>query len=323
MTIFEDYCRALRKYLPSDQRDDIARELAEELQSQAVDKEAELGRPLTEKEQSAILRQYGHPLVLASRYWTQQSLIGPVVFPYYLIVLKVSLAWTAVIHAIGAGVLALRGAQAAEFGAVFERLLGNGLATFALLTLIAAAADRVLTRSGALERRGPGSDHPRRRSSVARLTPAPRALSRFVARVLLGVWWLGGIKYPALFFGAYAQDLTWGPAIHQLYPVLVVAQLLDLAEGWAKLTARQPSALVRRVASLARIATGVSFLYVVASSDRQWLQWEGGAADVSWLPITNLAFSAGFAFAGVASLLQVLHTLIGASRETGTRVETI
>lgn len=81
MEIIDNYFRVLRMFLPKDQRDDIIRELSEEIGAQVADQQAELGRPLNRDEQATVVGQYGHPLLIAARYRPQRYLVGPVVFP--------------------------------------------------------------------------------------------------------------------------------------------------------------------------------------------------------------------------------------------------
>ena len=92
MDLVDRYVQAVRQHLPAKQQDDIASELTEDIVSQMSDKQEELGRPLTEAEQEAILKQYGHPYVLAMRYRPQQYLIGPSLFQFYVPALKIALA---------------------------------------------------------------------------------------------------------------------------------------------------------------------------------------------------------------------------------------
>ena len=49
--------------------------------------------PLTEAEQSELLKQRGHPWLMASRYLPQQYLIGPALFPYYRQALTMVVFW--------------------------------------------------------------------------------------------------------------------------------------------------------------------------------------------------------------------------------------
>src|SRR3954453_6853729 len=96
--ILDRYLTAVKFWLPKSQRDDIAAELAANLQSEIDDRTEALGRPLTDVELAAFLKQHGPPILVASRYRGEhrtvnfgRQLIGPIVFPYYWIALKISL----------------------------------------------------------------------------------------------------------------------------------------------------------------------------------------------------------------------------------------
>ena len=104
MELLDQYLRSVRSCLPAAQRDDIVSELSENLRAQIEDKEGELGRPLNEGEVEAILKQHGHPLVVASRYRQDQrsvafgqQIIGPVLFPFYIRVLSFNLGLTSIV----------------------------------------------------------------------------------------------------------------------------------------------------------------------------------------------------------------------------------
>ena len=149
MTFLDDYIKTIRMFLPRGQRDDIARELREEIESQAVDKEAELGRPLTDEEAATIIGQYGHPFLTAARYRPQRALIGPLVFPYYMFAIRVLLP----LQIAGQMVLALatEGPQV-PFGEVVKRILEEGLKELGWFTILAAAIDMFVVKSEILER---------------------------------------------------------------------------------------------------------------------------------------------------------------------------
>src|ERR1700757_418263 len=68
MNPLERYLKSLSKLLPADQREDILRELSEDIRSEIDDKESELGRPLSEAEQLELLKRRGNPLQVAAGY---------------------------------------------------------------------------------------------------------------------------------------------------------------------------------------------------------------------------------------------------------------
>ena len=106
MELLDRYLGVLRVFLPRRQRDDIVREISEEIHEQLLDKEMTLGRRLTIDEQAEVIGRYGHPLITAARYRPQQHLIGPIVFPYYWIALKFVLAVMLFGHAVSLAVVA-------------------------------------------------------------------------------------------------------------------------------------------------------------------------------------------------------------------------
>jgi hypothetical protein len=89
MNLVERYIAAVKFWLPAKLKDDIAAELAEDIRSQIEEAEARSGRPLTEDEVAALLKARGNPLLVASRYLPQHTLIGPQLYPVYIFVLKI------------------------------------------------------------------------------------------------------------------------------------------------------------------------------------------------------------------------------------------
>jgi hypothetical protein len=86
--LLDRYLQAVGDHLPAATRDDVLSELRANLQAQIDDRAEELDRPLTEPKVAAILKDHGRPLIVAARYSPQQYLIGPAIFPYYLMTLR-------------------------------------------------------------------------------------------------------------------------------------------------------------------------------------------------------------------------------------------
>src|SRR6516162_5296488 len=89
MQLLDRYLNAVRFWLPREQKDDIIAELSEDLRSAIADEEETLGRPLTNDEVVELLKQRGHPILVAGGYLPQRALIGPTLFPIYVFVLKI------------------------------------------------------------------------------------------------------------------------------------------------------------------------------------------------------------------------------------------
>jgi hypothetical protein len=348
MDVIESYFRTLRIFLPRDQRDDIIRELSEEVRSQVAEKESALGRPLNTDEQVAIIGQYGHPLRLAARYRPQRYLIGPIIFPYYWTVLKVVLGIIATVHLVGAAVMIANGAGLSAMGAVLENAIATGLKALGWITVLAAWMDLWLSGSRALERWQPRTplpvEHARQvtaraastisalhgRRSPTRWTLGSRepSVTGLVISAVVSVWWLAGLRLPQLFFGPGAIDLEWGPAMDRVYPVLVAAQVMLLIDQLVRLIGSEDARLFQ-VTRVVWLVAGWVLIYLVATSDHQWMIWHGesaarGAAavmhvagrDISLIQFVNYVWTTIFVFVAGMSVWATLKALRRPSRGT-------
>jgi len=83
--LLDRYVQSVKTLLPPEKMDDIAAEVRSNLESLVEDRAAQLGREPSLEEMSAILKQHGHPVVVASRYRDQpgRGLISPELFPFY------------------------------------------------------------------------------------------------------------------------------------------------------------------------------------------------------------------------------------------------
>lgn len=186
MTILDRYLYAVRTNLPNDRRDDIAAEIGDELQSQIDERETELGRPLTEDEQAAIVKAYGHPAVVAARYAKVQYLIGPELLPLYWSVLRIVASIVVAVElAVGAVASIL-----SHDGLRFFDALGNAVTSlvciFTIVTIAFAFGERAQAEGARPLRFSPHWD-PRRLPVPGAQVPVPRfsALAEFIANFLV------------------------------------------------------------------------------------------------------------------------------------------
>jgi hypothetical protein len=219
------YLQAVAKHLPAKQRDDIVKELEENLQSQIDDREAALGRPLTVAEQESLLKQHGHPLLVAGRYRADQrslafgrQLIGPVLFPFYLKILKLNVGITAAVVLIAAFAFAGRQPILQTVQALFFHVSLQ----VAIVTLIFSLAESSLTRFP--DRWVPR--RPSRQPALADATRVPRLGSIFelIVGVIVILWWLSVPRYLRSTFPPGSAFLQAGPGWRALYlPLLLLA----------------------------------------------------------------------------------------------------
>lgn len=238
MQIVDRYLDSVKKCLPSAQADDIIKELSENIYAQIEDRENELQRSLSEAEVEAILKQHGHPLVVASRYRQEQrnvsfgrQIIGPALFPFYIRVLKFNLGLTSVVVLVIFAALFAGGQPIGGFpGVFFDQLLIQ----FAIVTLIFWLMDQHFTKF-------PDRWDPRMLSRVhlpalttredgPRIPPAKSA-SQLVG-LLVALFWLHAVQHSQfLIFGPAAAFLRLSPQWNQLYLPINVLILLGIIDS--------------------------------------------------------------------------------------------
>lgn len=238
MGLVDRYLHAVRFWLPRREQDDILAELSANLREQMDDRAAELGRPLTEDEEAAILKQHGRPVMVASQYGRgAKQLISPAVYPVYRWMLKLALVTATAVYAMVATILTLTGQ-----GTVMDeimRLPSILLMVAACQTIVFAAIDRVAVGSRFVDRWDPRSlpKIPQRAINAAgRLVSRWHYLSEMLCGAIFGAWWLAALRSPHLVFGPGAAVITFGPVWHRMFiPILlfILAEVATAAVNFA------------------------------------------------------------------------------------------
>ena len=141
MDLIDHYLNAVAAQLPQGEREDIIAELRDLILSRFEAKEEELGRDLTDEEREAILREIGHPLVVAGRYRKgPQSLIGPELFPWWLFAVKAGLLVMVAIQVVVAVVHVATGTSdvGEAIGKAFSGAFESGLFIIGMATVAGA-----------------------------------------------------------------------------------------------------------------------------------------------------------------------------------------
>lgn len=145
MDLIDRYLNAVAAQLPQDQRADIVAELRDLILSRFEAKEEELGRPLTEAEQEQILRDIGHPLVVAARYGSgPQHVVGPELFPWWMFGVRTGLIAIVAITVLGAIVRVLVGdvEVGRAVGQAFHSIFNGAIALIGFATVAAFIIER-------------------------------------------------------------------------------------------------------------------------------------------------------------------------------------
>jgi hypothetical protein len=236
MQLLDRYLKAIRSYLPAGQKDDIIRELSEDIRSRMEEKESELGRPLAEADVEALLKSYGHPLLVAGRYRQDdhtvafgKQLIGPVLFPFYTKVLTFNLGITSAVLVFVFAVLIASGQPLALLKNLPTVFFYQLLIQFVVVTAIFTGVDRHLTKHPdrwdprkpiypyyANLERVEESEEP---ATVSRI----ESVSKLIGLLVLLVWLRVMQHSPFLVLGPLAAYLRFAPVWNQIYlPVLLV-----------------------------------------------------------------------------------------------------
>jgi hypothetical protein len=313
------YLKDVRTYLPADQADDIVNELSENLQAQFEDRENDLGRPLTDAEQEAILMAHGKPLVVAARYRPGDEsftfgriFIGPALFPAYRQVLGMVFAITLVVVVIGAIV----GVTEQGVGGVLSSLALAAVLQFGVITTIFVAAERAIIADpsrAALEWRSALPSGPQ--SLVDRIAEGligkevgpvvPRRTSATdlaIAALFLG--WLIVIRPPH-----HVGFLRSGPGWETYYLPLILVVAATVIQPIINLV--QPS--WARLRSYVRIATDLAIfgLFLAAAQLGSWvvLADPNGAAPGELRALTEVNRWIGVAL-GVAAAIALVQVVL-------------
>jgi hypothetical protein len=233
MELFDRYLKCVAALLPSAHKADILEELSDDIHSQAEEKEAELGRPLSIDEQSAILRALGHPLQVAMRYrnLNQRQLISPLLFPAYAFALKVIFVVVCAVHILVGTIMVASGGNMGQLVDVFLGIPRALIPVFAWITIAFAILDYLQAKMGWMEQwrcKWNPTDLPIIRSD--RLPPRPL---QKIFQILMSTGFLAYLliarHVPYLFFGPAAAMVDAGPSWHRIYWPLVAFVAVGIA----------------------------------------------------------------------------------------------
>jgi hypothetical protein len=230
MKLLDRFLQTVGFFLPEAQKQDILKELSENILSKMEDKEAELGRPLTEAEQEAVLKSYGSPMAVASTYAPEtggltfgRQLIGPALFPLYVRVLLIGLFISVVIQ------VTLNITLHLPNDTVFSRLMVQALMQSAAVTFVFILLQYYLTR------------HPEQQWDILVNGSLPEAIAAqkkpHVSRLESVLQIIFLFIFASVLQGFFAQPLTafapFGPAPiwYQLYIPFMLFQVVGIAEA--------------------------------------------------------------------------------------------
>lgn len=233
------YLQAVGFWLPRATKEDILAEISEDLHSQIDDRSASLGRPLTEAETADILKQRGRPAVVAGSFLPQRHLIGPVMFPIYVFVLKiVALCYLIPWLCVWIGFVIFNRSYHALSGLfTFWTILWT---VFGAVTFIFAMLDRTSARSKFVCDWDPRK-LPKITASQCQNNKTGEAIAGIVFGIV-GIGWLLAIPtHLSLVLGPAASFIKFAPVWRGVYPWIIVLAVAGLTENILRLVRSLPA----------------------------------------------------------------------------------
>ncbi|MDB5674689.1 MAG: hypothetical protein JWM65_1671 [Sphingomonas bacterium] len=304
MDLIDRYLAAIARRLPADKATDIVAEIQDDLLSRIEAREEALGRPLERREVSALIKEMGHPLIVAARYRPAQYLIGPDAFPFFVATLRIVAMFMALALAVGAGANVIFGhvPLARAFAQSLTGLFSSAMLTFGTVVAIFYA----------LERTGFPADHlrkwrPEELPETRDKQPGAWCSAFEVAVGLYAIlWWCGVAPLPLLYTNVKGLTLVPDPFWMTLWwPVLapMVARLVCNLVQWL----RPRWKMVRGVLSVATAVGGLALLAAIHQAGH-WISMRSASMPAHELMELDRAVNLGLGIAivvvGVAWVLQ-------------------
>jgi Ca2+/Na+ antiporter len=320
--LLDRYIHSVKTLLPPDKTDDIAAEIRSNLQSLTEDRAAELGRELSPGEMSSILKQHGHPMVVASRYRDPRGrgLISPELFPLYWFTLRAIFGTWVTIRVIIA-VFVLQGTATA--GSVLPRL-GRDilLAAFFIpagVTLMFALWEYLEFKFRYSERWKPESLPPV--PQTPKPPKQPRPVVQMIGQVVWLIFWAMALFWPAMYW-------VWGgrgvfsasDAVYAMRLPLWLLIFFGISQSWLGYT-RFAAAEWRRFLRVAISVAGIALaIFLLRAGDLLVAGPNWDPAQAKPLATLNQMVGGVLVLACIFAGLACVHELRRYIRKTGRRL---
>jgi len=153
MNLIDTYVSEVGRHLPKQARADIEAEIRSILEDMLEERSQKSGKPVDEEMTVEILKEYGAPEKVAASYLPERYVIGPRLYPLFMLVLRIVLTVTGVLAAVGLGIAMYQANLTAQ--SIFEvtiRTFANFVTTIMValgnIVLIFAIIEWALRRSG-------------------------------------------------------------------------------------------------------------------------------------------------------------------------------
>lgn len=259
------YLAAVERRLPREGVLDVLAELREALSARIEAREEQLGRTASADEVAEILKAYGHPVVVASKYSGNDYVIGPNLYPWFWYVQRIAVGLTL---AIAFAIIAVRALGAEEpFGAALRGFWGalqGAMICFGVVTALFVIAERTKFDMKWAAKWDPKTlprEQIRERKSLF------ESFISVAFDIIFLLWWVKVVQWPAeiptrdggaagIHFSA-AWAAVWSPVL-ALSVAATVVHIADIIHpAWSR---------IRSVLSIAGHAVGIGVLWLLFQS---------------------------------------------------------
>lgn len=152
MNLLDKYIVEVGKHLPHKNRLDLQTEIRSTLEDMLEDRSKATGKPADEALVSEVLAEFGAPSKVAAAYQPTRYLIGPRLYPFFTMVVKIVMSVLTVVSMIGFGIAFASGATTgaaflAAFGKWIVQFVTGIISAFGNIVLVFAILERVLPAS--------------------------------------------------------------------------------------------------------------------------------------------------------------------------------
>jgi uncharacterized membrane protein YuzA (DUF378 family) len=143
-TLVDRYLAAVSDLLPARQRKDTVTEISSLIQDALEDRSTMEGKPVDDQMMETVLKEFGSPEKIVAPYLPQKYLIGPRLYPSFILVLRIALPIVAILVMVAywMGAIQVSAMNTAEFFTDLIKSLGGALSAtvqaFANIVLIFA-----------------------------------------------------------------------------------------------------------------------------------------------------------------------------------------
>src|SRR5512137_713609 len=151
--LIDTYVSEIGQRLPRKTRSDIEAEIRSILQDMLEERSQKTDKPVDDEMTLEILKEYGAPEKVAATYQGERYLVGPRLYPIFMMVLRIVLIVIGVLAAIGLGI-ALYQTTLAPWSAfeiiakAIANFIGSAFTTLGNIVIIFAIIEWALFRAG-------------------------------------------------------------------------------------------------------------------------------------------------------------------------------